>query len=85
MLDANDYSSHRNGIPTRSTGNQFGDTLGGPVVIPKLYNGRDRTFFIFDYQGTRTIQPISATSTVPTAAFRLTGYRLSFPQTRLRE
>lgn len=33
--------------------NQFGGTVGGPVVLPGLYNGHDRTFFFFGYQGTR--------------------------------
>ncbi|HWB97873.1 MAG TPA: carboxypeptidase regulatory-like domain-containing protein, partial [Bryobacteraceae bacterium] len=33
--------------------NQFGFTLGGPMILPKLYNGRDRTFWFFGYQGTR--------------------------------
>lgn len=33
--------------------NQFGATLGGPVRLPAVYNGRDRTFFFFSYQGTR--------------------------------
>lgn len=32
--------------------NQFGGTIGGPVVIPRLYNGKDRTFFFFGFQGT---------------------------------
>lgn len=32
---------------------QFGATLGGPVFLPKFYNGQDRTFFFFSYQGTR--------------------------------
>jgi hypothetical protein len=36
--------------------NQFGATLGGPVWLPKMYDGRDRTFFFFSYQGTRTLQ-----------------------------
>ncbi len=31
--------------------NQFGGTLGGPVRIPKLYNGRDKSFFFFSYNG----------------------------------
>ena len=34
--------------------NQFGFTLGGPVMIPKLYNGHDRTFFFFGWEGTHT-------------------------------
>lgn len=33
--------------------NQFGGTAGGPVWIPHIYNGRDRTFFFFGYQGER--------------------------------
>ena len=34
--------------------NQFGFTAGGPLVLPKLYNGRNKTFFFGSYQGTRT-------------------------------
>ena len=33
--------------------NQFGYSLGGPVIIPKLYNGRNRTFFFANYEGLR--------------------------------
>jgi len=51
--------------------NQFGGTIGGPVVIPKLYNGRDKSFFFFAYQGTvirRT--PNAGSVVVPTPAQR---------------
>ena len=49
--------------------NQFGGTVGGPVLIPKLYNGRNRTFFFFGYQAT-IYHTASASSKafVPTAA-----------------
>jgi hypothetical protein len=51
--------------------NQYGATVGGPVWIPKLYNGRDKTFFFFSYQGTRLRQaPIQSQIIVPTAAMR---------------
>lgn len=33
--------------------NQFGGTLGGPVIFPKLYNGKNKTFFFASYQGFR--------------------------------
>ncbi len=33
--------------------NDFGATAGGPMIIPKLYNGRDKTFFFFSYEGFR--------------------------------
>ena len=46
--------------------------MGGPVRIPKLYNGRDKTFFFFNFEQYRTSNSISGTplETVPTAAFR---------------
>lgn len=75
IFDANDYFSKQNGIPIQEyRQNQFGGTVGGPVYIPKIYNGKNKTFFFFDYQGTRIIQPISATSTVPTASMVSSGY-----------
>lgn len=54
--------------------NQFGFTLGGPVWIPKLYHGRDRTFFFVDYEGTRIRQGHPDIATVPTAAEAASGY-----------
>ena len=49
--------------------NQFGFVLGGPVVIPKLYNGRNRTFFNFNYEGRRRREPGAiSTALVPTDA-----------------
>ena len=33
--------------------NTFGGSIGGPVLIPKLYSGKDKTFFFFDYEGNR--------------------------------
>ncbi len=48
--------------------NQFGATAGGPVVLPKLYNGKNRTFFFLGYQGFRFGQPANTYYRVPTAA-----------------
>ena len=50
--------------------NQFGGTIGGPVVIPKIYNGRDRTFFFTDYEGFRSVDSEPIPAIVPTAAQR---------------
>jgi hypothetical protein len=47
--------------------NDFGFTLGGPVVIPHLYNGRDKTFFFYSQEFRRVIQYASLTAYVPTA------------------
>ncbi|MGH9398094.1 MAG: TonB-dependent receptor domain-containing protein [Terriglobia bacterium] len=54
--------------------NQFGFTLGGPVVIPKVYSGKDKTFFFFDYEGTRIRQAEPQLASVPTAAERASSY-----------
>ena len=49
--------------------NQYGGTIGGPIVVPGLYNGRDKTFFFGGYQGTRIRNTVNGlTGTVPTAA-----------------
>jgi hypothetical protein len=42
--------------------NQFGATVGGPVFLPKLYDGHDKTFFFFSYQGTRLRQRPTSTA-----------------------
>ena len=51
--------------------NQFGAVLGGPVWIPKVYNGKNRTFFLFNYEGRRRREPGAiSTALVPSDAFR---------------
>jgi hypothetical protein len=55
----------------RSRKNDFGGTVGGPVWIPKVYNGRNRTFFFFNYEVYRnTVNTAGNFITVPTAAMR---------------
>lgn len=49
--------------------NQFGFELDGPVRIPKLYNGRDKTFFMASYEGYRLVQSVTSLSTQMPAAF----------------
>ena len=50
--------------------NDFGGTLGGPVIIPRLYNGKDKTFFFFSYEEYLENSNYQFTDTVPTAAYR---------------
>jgi hypothetical protein len=50
--------------------NQFGGLLNGPVVIPRLFNGRNRTFFLFSWESQRQVQGSPALAVVPTAAVR---------------
>jgi hypothetical protein len=51
--------------------NDYGFSLGGPVVIPKVYNGKDKTFFFFNFEQFRETDMINNNPiTVPTAAYR---------------
>lgn len=50
--------------------NQFGGVAGGPVLIPRLYNGRDKTFFFFSFDGSRWVRKNPNTATIPTAKMR---------------
>ena len=81
-LDGNSWFGNVNGLHRPALRrpalrqNDFGFTFGGPVLIPKLYNGRNKTFFFSSYEGLRLIQPvISVPSRVPlnTARQQATG------------
>jgi len=50
--------------------NQFGGVIGGPVYLPKLYDGRNKTFFFFAYDGQRFVRKNPQTVTIPTAKMR---------------
>lgn len=66
QMDANGFFRNRNRNPRSPfQRNQFGGTLGGPLSIPSVYSGRNRTFFFADYEGTRSRQAASNTYTVP--------------------
>jgi len=68
-LNANDWNSNFNKVKRpRDRQNDFGGALGGPVRIPGLYNGHDRTFFFFAWEQYRNkIGLINGTQTLPTA------------------
>jgi Carboxypeptidase regulatory-like domain len=71
-FDANDWFNDYLKVaqaPLRQ--NDFGGTLGGPIEIPRVYEGRDKTFFFFSYEGLRLTEPQEATiSPVPTTSLR---------------
>jgi hypothetical protein len=48
----------------------FGFTAGGPVYIPKVYDGQDKTFFFWSFEQNRVSQTTTAALTVPTEAYR---------------
>ena len=70
-LDANNFFQNRIGRQLASfKRNQFGGSIGGPVYIPKVYHGRNKTFFFFDYEGQRILAASPALQTVPSALER---------------
>src|SRR6266705_1311316 len=59
-MNANDYFDNLQGNPRPTLKrNQFGGTVGGPITIPGLFNGGDRFFFFFGYQGQRQTRTIN--------------------------
>jgi len=48
--------------------NTFGGTIGGPLSVPRLYSGRDKTFFFASYEGNRQVQGLTSNVPVPTQA-----------------
>jgi hypothetical protein len=70
-LDSNNYFANLYGykLPAFHR-NQFGFSLGGPVYLPGLYHGQNKTFFFVDYEGLRQTQATSQTLSVPTLAER---------------
>ncbi len=66
----NNYFSHP-GRLAKNIQNQFGFTIGGPVWIPKIYNGKNKLFWFMSYESTRQSQFASDPNlTLPTAAMR---------------
>jgi hypothetical protein len=70
-LNANSWNRNFNGLPKpRDHQNDFGGSLGGPIWIPKLYNGHDKAFFFFSWEQYRNNQGTAHATTVPTDAER---------------
>lgn len=77
-LDANSWANNRAVRPKQPLRyNQYGGSIGGPVVLPRfgeggpsLYKGRDRSFFFYNYEGYQFITNASGFYTMPTEAFR---------------
>jgi len=68
-FDANNFFNSGRPLPPFQQ-NQFGGAVGGPLFVPRLYNGHNRTFFFANYQGTRIRKGLTRIFTVPTADLR---------------
>lgn len=68
-LDANSWINDYNGVTKPiDTQNDFGGIISGPVYIPKLYDGRNKTFFMFNYEGFRFNTGGNSLLSAPTSA-----------------
>ncbi len=78
-LDANGFNANKaRQAKTGRRKNQYGFTLGGPLLIPKLYNGKNRTFFFFAFEGLRQNSYFAFTGTTPTALQRQGDFSQTF-------
>jgi hypothetical protein len=71
-VEANKFFNNLNNLPVYAyKAQRYGASLGGPVYIPKVFDGRNKVFFMFGYEGMRTFDPVSiGTESTPTAAQR---------------
>jgi hypothetical protein len=73
-LNANRFFNKKNGLPREILKrNQFGFTVGGPITIPKVVQGKDRFFFFAGYQGQRQVSSQTTASITTFTPLELTG------------
>ena len=69
LLTANSFFNNRNGLGNPVTHfNQYGVTVGGPMILPKIFNGKDKLFWFFAWQNDRNSTPLTNFLSVPTDA-----------------
>ncbi len=79
VFDANNWFANRENLPKPPLRqNDFGGVVGGPVLLPvighqPLYDGHDKTFFFFSYEGLRLVQPQVGITSVPSISARQTA------------
>jgi hypothetical protein len=78
LFENNENTVYNSGIPVafatakpKIIMNDFGGTLGGPIIVPRLYNGRDKTFFFASYEGLRLPRETPIVVSVPSQAMRM--------------
>ena len=82
VLNANSWLNNKNGLKTNfSNVNTFGYTLGGPVYLPKLFDGRNKLFFFTNFEGYRNVLPGSTLLTLPTALQQTGNFSQTFTAT----
>lgn len=69
-LDAKNYFDRADRPIPPFRRSQYGGTVGGPVIVPKLVNGKDRLFFMFNFEGLRETKALTQTPSLPLASWR---------------
>jgi hypothetical protein len=81
-LDAPNFFNNKNNLPRPIyQDNRYGISGGGPIVIPKVYNGRNRTFLFYAFEGNQFGVPTQFSRTVPTAEQRTGDFSALLPRT----
>jgi len=82
-FDARNFFDHKSDLDTRRlppfARNEFGVTNGGPVFLPKVYDGRGKTYYFAEYQGFRQVLGTTQVFPVPTQAERQGIDTATFP------
>ena len=73
-LDARNYFNAVGQAKPAYRRNQYGAAAGGPVVLPKIYNGKNKTFFFMDYFGMKERKGLTFVNTVPNAESRVGNF-----------
>ena len=69
-LDANSFQNNSQGLPRSGHSlDQYGGSIGGPLFVPKLYDGRNKSFFFFNYEGYQEETPTPLSLSVPQPEF----------------
>ena len=78
-FNANSFTNNLNGLPRAAfKRNEYGFSIGGPVVLPRLFDGHDKTFFFFNFEGVRQNTPQTIIDSVPTALERTGDFSRTF-------
>ncbi len=79
FLNANTYTNNAVDLPRSNQKlDEFGASVGGPLIVPKLYNGKDRTFFFVAWEGYLQNINLSTVISVPTQAQRNGDFSQTF-------
>jgi hypothetical protein len=81
-LDAPNFFNNKNNTPRPVyQDNRYGLSIGGPIWLPRIYNGKNRTFFFYAFEGNQFGVPTQFSRTVPTAAQRNGDFSALLPLT----